>query len=378
MSNILVINAGSTSVKYAVFKSEGGGLHEIGRSICEDTVDYEKTVKRILRDIGGMHELVAVGHRVVHGGEFFSEPVEADEDVLEKIESLSAFAPLHNPFNASGIRAAASFLPDIPQIAVFDTAFFRSLPFQARVYALPRELSKRYKLERYGFHGISHEYAFEEAAARIKSSPARTNAITLHLGGGWSAAAIEKGRAVDTSMGMTPMEGLCMMTRSGDIDPGIIFELCKRYSEEKRRPLSQGWRAEREDPCEDDDAPRVPVEEAATYIKDMLNHDSGIKGLCGIRDYEELLKEVQFGNQRAKTAFDYAVYRAVKCIGAYWAALKGRVDTIVFTGRIGAGDPATRNAVMRQLPFLGKVPVIAVEPDEELAIARKILKMMDI
>jgi acetate kinase len=348
MSNILVINSGSTSLKYKLFDEKEKEI-KAGKLINIDNT--EKAVKSVLKEIGNLQDLVAVGHRVVHGGDKFFKPILVDDEVLGKLEEFNELAPLHNPYNLAGIRSVAGFLPDIPQVAVFDTAFYYDLPEVARTYALPKVLLEKYKIRKYGFHGISHQYAMEDAAKKLKKKVDKINLISCHLGGGWSATAIKKGKPVDTSMGWTPMEGLVMMTRAGDIDPGIVIELLK---------------------VKEIESPVGDTISKVDEIYDLLNHKAGIKGLTGLDNFQDVLKETSLGYADAKLAFDLAIYKLVKYIGAYWTVLEGQVDAIVFTGAIGAGNPMTRNAVMKKLKFLGDTPVVAVKTNEELAIMREV------
>jgi len=348
--SILVINSGSTSLKYKLFSE---AEKEIKHHEFIDITNHEQALKNALREIGDLSDIKAVGHRVVHGGDKFFKPSLVNEAILSKLKEFNDLAPLHNPYNLAGIKAASGFLPEIPQVAVFDTAFFVDLPEVAQFYAIPRKLSLEHKIRRYGFHGISHEFVTAEAACQLRKEKNKVNLITCHLGGGWSIAAIKKGKPVDTSMGWTPMEGLVMMTRSGDLDPGIVIELLKMS------PSHLG-----DEKCQD--------------VYNLLNHQSGIKGLVsGINNYQELLKEVSLGNQEAKLAFAIAIYRLLKYIGAYWAVLEGNVDAIVFTGAIGAGNPMTRNQVMDKLRFLSDVPVMAIKTNEELMIARRVREVVN-
>lgn len=336
MKNILVINSGSTSLKYKLFDENE---RELKSGKLVDVEDTEKAVKNVLKEIGNLQNLIAIGHRVVRGGGKFFESVLLNNEIIGELEEFNELAPLHNPYNLAGIKAVAGFLPDIFQYAVFDTAFYFDLPEVARTYALPKSLIEKYKIRKYGFHGISHEYAMNEAAEKLGKKIDKLNLITCHLGGGWSVTAIKNGKPVDTSMGWTPMEGLVMMTRAGDIDAGVVVELMKNYGLEE--------------------------------TNNLLNYESGIKGLTGLDNFQDVLKEASLGYKDAKLAFDLAVYRLVKYIGAYWTILEGKVDAIVFTGAIGAGNPMTRNAVMRKLKFLSDIPALVVKTDEELAIARK-------
>lgn len=347
MYNILVINSGSTSVKYKLFNKQEEQLQE---GCFNNIEDHGEVIKNILRELKGLRELKAIGHRVVHGGDEFIKPVKIDELLLSKLERYNHLAPLHNPYNIAGIKACLEFLPNILQVAVFDTAFYYNLPSVARIYALPRDIVKKYNIKRFGFHGISHQYVMEEA--KIKLGTESPNLIVCHLGGGWSATVIKNGQAIDTSMGWTPLEGLVMMTRAGDLDPGIILELFKNSDKET-------------------------TEERYEEIYNILNNKSGIKALSeGVDNYKELLKEVSLGDKQAKIAFDLAIYKLCKYIGAYWAVLGGKIDAIIFTGAIGAGNPMTRNTVMNKLKFLGDVPVLAIKTNEELMIAREIKKVI--
>lgn len=346
MSNILVVNSGSTSVKYKLFNENE---KEIKGGLIENVASHEEAIKKILKDLADLRDLEVIGHRVVHGGDLFKETIVADGAVLEELEKLNDLAPLHNPYNLAGIRAARDFLPEIPQVAVFDTAFFSSLPPEASAYGLPARLSEQYKIKRYGFHGISHQYVMEEAAKILKKDKDKINLISCHLGGGWSAAAIEKGKPIDTSMGWTPLEGLVMMTRSGDLDPAIVVELIKK-------------------------AAGTLVEEKCAAVYDLLNRESGIKGLAGVNDYKDLLRNISLGDKDAELALNVALRRLVKYIGAYWAELGGELDALIFTGAIGAGNPLTRNRVMNKLKCLGEVPALAIKTDEELMIAREVRK----
>jgi acetate kinase len=348
MSNILVINAGSTSLKYKLFDENE---KEIKSGNTNDVSNLEKTVRNVLKEVGGLMDIKAVGHRVVHGGDKFHEPILIGEKTFSELEKFNHLAPLHNPYNLAAIKVCREFLPETPQIAVFDTAFYFDLPEVSRTYALPRELAEKHGIRRYGFHGISHKFLMEEAARELEIKTNKINLITCHLGGGWSTTAIKKGKPIDTSMGYTPLEGLIMMTRSGDLDAGVVMELLKKS------PYHLG-----DEKCDD--------------VYNLLNFQSGIKGMSGESDYQELLKKASLGNPTAKLAFDAAIYRLVKYIGAYWAALEGKVDAIVFSGAIGAGNPRTREEVMNKLKFLGDVPVLAIKTNEELAIVREIRNIL--
>ena len=285
-----------------------------------------------------------VGHRVVHGGERFSDPVEIDDDVLRVIEELVPLAPLHNPANLAGIRAARALLPGVPQIAVFDTAFHATLPTRARSYALPGDVVQQFGLRRYGFHGISHEFIAQRAARHLQQDIRDLRLITCHLGNGASICAVEYGRSVETSMGLTPLEGLVMGTRSGDLDPGILLLL-----------LNEGW--------------------TATQIDELLNRKSGLAGISGkgndLRDIEAAAAQ---GDEAARLAIHVCAHRVRKYIGAY-AAVMGGVDAIIFSAGIGENSAGMRHRIAQRLEFLGsrfdedrnrEVRVTAEQPVAEL------------
>ncbi|MDA3840091.1 MAG: acetate/propionate family kinase [Patescibacteria group bacterium] len=346
--NILVINSGSTSLKYKLFDVSG---NEIKREKFLVENNHEKIIKKILREVGDVSDISAVGHRIVHGGEDFVEPVIINENILERLEKINNLAPLHNPYNLLGIKIISEFLPNTPQVAVFDTAFFSNIPEKARVYAIPDDLAERYSIKRYGFHGISHNYIAHEAAQELGKPLSKLNLITCHLGGGWSITAIKNGKPIDTSMGFTPLEGLVMMTRAGDIGSGVVFEI-----------LREG----------------IGTQNDIEKLYDILNNNSGIKGLSGgIDDYQVLLREMNLGNKKARLAFNVATYRLSKYIGAYFVALGGKLDAIVFSGGIGAGDSVTRNEIINNTKFLGKHKNISFETNEEALIARETRKLVD-
>src|SRR5512139_2038642 len=350
---VVVINSGSSSVKYEVFDSSdlsvlsSGSLERIGESESQHThriYGPSGTVKETVRHgrvgnheegfrfilsmptdspvIKSASELLGIGHRVVHGGEAFRDPVLIDENVLETIRELIPLAPLHNPANLLGIEAARQVFPGVPQVAVFDTAFHQSMPAHAFTYALPYSLYALHHVRRYGFHGTSHLWVAKEAAAHIGKPLTLVNLITLHLGNGASAAAIRQGRSVDTSMGMTPLEGLVMGTRCGDLDPAVPFYL------------------------------RRAIRMAEGDLEALLNNASGLKGICGANDMREILQMANRGEPLAKLAVDLYCYRIKKYIGAYFAVL-GRVDGIVFTGGIGENAAPIRKQCCQGLEALG-------------------------
>jgi acetate kinase len=362
MPSILAINTGSTSIKYKQYQiatKQDDDLILLQEGLFENVVDFSATIRNLLRKLGSLHDLQAIVHRVVHGGRNLSGTVEINERVLNEIQKVSHLAPLHNPANLAGIEAFGHYLPELKQVAVFDTAFYSSLPEVARLYPIPQSLAAEHDFYRYGFHGISHEYAMEMGAKELKLDYRKINLITCHLGGGWSITAIKKGQAIDTSMGFTPLEGLMMLTRSGDIDPGIIFEIYKICLAEQ---------------------PEISLEKplkALDRLKLILNQESGLKGLAGIGDYKELLRQMSLGHVQAKQAFELAVYRLSKYISAYYGVLEGQVDAVIFTGKIGAGNPITRVKALKNLKFFEKTPILAIEPNEELMLAKKALMLLN-
>jgi acetate kinase len=391
---ILVINSGSSSIKYQLFdmvdKSvlAAGLLEQIGeigsclthwtRSRQNDKQELIKAqptenhqagfelIGRVLEESGALSdpgELSGIGHRVVHGGEKFRQPTLIDSEVIEAIRGLIPLAPLHNPANLLGIEVALASARRVPQVAVFDTAFHQSIPSHAARYALPEELYAVHGVRRYGFHGTSHFYVAKQAAIYLKRPLTSLNLITLHLGNGASVTAIKAGKSVDTSMGMTPLEGLVMGTRSGDLDPAIIFYLGRLTG----------------------DSPQE--------LETMLNQQSGLKGICGFNDMRQIEQLVAEGNTAAKLAIDMYCYRIKKYIGAYFAAL-GRLDALVFTGGIGENAAAIRSHCCSGLSQLGiivdekkngpkvgktieiqsvkaNVRVLVISTDEELEIAKQ-------
>lgn len=328
---ILVLNCGSSSVKYQLYDmpSEkclaGGSLEKIGKKIP----NHAKAVKLIITQrlkkqcaaVSCTGRISAVGHRVVHGGERLNKSMRINSKVLSKIKGYSKLAPLHNPPNLAGIYAVGRMFSRMPQVAVFDTAFHQTIPPHAYLYALDYHLYERQRIRRYGFHGTSHRYVSRRAAELLDKSPEGVNLITCHLGNGCSMTAIKNGMSVDTSMGMTPLEGLVMGTRCGDIDPAIIFQLAKGIE------LNQ--------------------------IDTMLNKKSGLLGISGIsNDVRDIRKAADSGNKQAELALEIFCYRIKKYIGAYLAIL-GKVGGIIFTGGIGENDSAIRNSVCEGLAPLG-------------------------
>ncbi|WP_431943878.1 acetate/propionate family kinase [Micromonospora marina] len=370
MSRILVLNSGSSSVKYRLYDGDDvldkGTVERIGEP-GGGPADHESAVREIIGrlDLTG---LSGVGHRVVHGGRKFSAPVRIDDAVVTAIEGLVPLAPLHNPANLAGIRVAREALPDTPQVAVFDTAFHHTLPEAAATYAIDKATAERYDVRRYGFHGTSHAYVSRRVADLLDRPYDRINTITLHLGNGASACAVQDGRSVATSMGMSPLEGLVMGTRSGDLDPTVIFHL--------RREGGMGV----------DD------------IDDLLNHRSGLLGLTGVNDMREVLARRDSGDPDATLAFDVYCRRITGYVGAYYALL-GRVDAIAFTAGVGEHAAPVRAASLAGLERLGvavdparndghgdrlvspdgaEVAVLVVGTDEEREIARETREVLGV
>ena len=389
---VLVLNAGSSSLKYQVLDAVTGetaasGLveqiggagrlrHTTGTAVherdvtCRDHREALAAAQEALRDHGpdlGAVDLFAIGHRVVHGGARFAEPVVIDDDVLAAIRELVPLAPLHNPANLEGIRSARDCFPDVPQVAVFDTAFHQTLPAAAHTYAVPALWRKRHQVRRYGFHGTSHRYVSRRTADLLGRAPEDCNVIVLHLGNGASACAVQGGRSIDTSMGLSPLEGLVMGTRSGDVDPALGAYLA-----------------------------RVAGLDAVAY-DEALNTRSGLLGLGGTSDLRELEQRRARGDADADLAFAVMVHRLRKYVGAY-AVVLGRVDAIAFTGGIGENSARVRAAVLEGLGVLGvvldaeanadgprerrvttagsRVAAWVVPTDEELEIARACLSVL--
>jgi len=347
MSLILVLNAGSTSLKYKLFDYQT--LKVVKKESFENLPTsgdaHLSAVVSVLKQIGNLTDIKIVGHRIVHGGTEFQKPTLLDDKNLKNLAKYSSLAPLHNPYNLKVAQLARVYLNDIPHVGCFDTSFFIDLPLQAKLYAIPLEYYRKYNIQRFGFHGISHQYVANQAAKMLKKNLNKINLITCHLGGGCSIAAIKKGKAIDTSMGFTPLEGLVMMTRSGDIDPGLI----NYFNKECDLSMDQ--------------------------INDLLNYESGIKGLFGTSNFRELLKAAKRGDKKAKLAFEIFIYRIQKYISSYFGIL-GNADAIVFTGAIGVGDVYTRKNICQGLKLIKSAKILAIETDEELAIAQECQKIL--
>ncbi|QEF98758.1 Acetate kinase [Stieleria maiorica] len=396
MTQVLVLNCGSSSIKYELFEMDEGralasGLVErIGEAksclkqtsaectsnppshVAEVAVPHHRQgidmIRRVLSENasfdGGRH-LVGIGHRVVHGGETFSRPTLIDDHVLAAIKGLIPLAPLHNPANLVGMEVARAAFPDVPQVAVFDTAYHQTLPRYAYHYAVPQDWYDSYHVRRYGFHGTSHQYVAKQLARHLGRPAGELNTIVLHLGNGCSASAIRGGVSVDTSMGLTPLEGLMMGTRCGDLDPAILIHMGKEAGM------------------------------SLAALDAALNKQSGLKGLCGVNDMREVLAMEADGDGAANLAVEIFVYRIKKYIGAYHAVL-GRLDAIAFTAGIGQHSPEIRARSCSDLESMGiaidpalntaaeppiceiqtadsRVKVLVVSTDEELEIAQQTL-----
>jgi acetate kinase len=347
---ILSINTGSTSLKYKLFDDD---LTTITSDVFSDTEVSGALFKKIVARVSSFKfpantadrqvSSLKIVHRIVCAGPVFREPTELTSDTLKAIEEYSYLAPLHNPPQLKAINLAHKYFPRAKHYAVFDTGFFKNLPDKAKIYPLPLKFYQKDKIQKMGFHGISHQYATEKAAEILKI--AQPNLITLHLGGGASITAIKEGQPIDTSMGWTPMEGLMMWSRAGDIDVGILLSSKLKVQSSKLKFKVQGW-------------------------NNILNYHSGLKGISNCKNYLDLLDRCKKNDTQAKLAFEMFVYRLQKYIGAYYAALGGKVDAIVFTGKIGAGDPLTKDAVMSGLPFLANIKVMQIEADEEWMMAK--------
>jgi acetate kinase len=373
---VLVINSGSSSLKYQLIQPDSGssvadGIVERIGEPSSPAADHDAALRTAFDQLANAGidlktcGLAAVGHRVVHGGATFYQPTVVDDSIIAELKHVSVLAPLHNPPALQGIEVARKMLPDVPHVAVFDTAFFHDLPAAAATYAIDRDLAQRWQIRRYGFHGTSHQYVSEQAAAFLGRPLAELNQVVLHLGNGASASAIAAGRPVDTSMGLTPLEGLVMGTRSGDIDAGVIGYLCR--------------------------AAQMSVDD----VESMLNHESGVLGLAGELDFRRLHEMIESGDHSAQLAYDVFVHRLRKYVGAYLAVL-GRTDVVTFTAGIGEHVAAVRRDALSGLAALGieiderrnsqsgndarristdasRVAVLVIPTNEELAIARDCL-----
>ena len=388
---VLVINCGSSSLKYQLIDSRSEEVLAAG--LCErigidgrmthtpssgNTVvkndplpDHGAAIQSVLSAltdkahgvISSLSEIGAVGHRLVHGGEKFAASVIINDEVIAEVEACNDLAPLHNPANLIGVRACRQIMPDVPMVGVFDTAFHQTMPPKAYLYGIPHQYYQEHKVRRYGFHGTSHNYVSQRVHHLAELDPDNSRVIVCHLGNGASVTAVKNGKSVDTSMGLTPLEGLIMGTRSGDLDPGVIEYIAKKE--------------------------HMTLEE----VLKVLNKESGVLGLSGVSsDFRDLAEAMEQGNEQAAVAVEAFCYRVAKHIGAYTAALNG-VDAIVFTAGIGENAAHIRSMVCEYLGFLGitideeknavrgketeistpdsKVAVFVIPTNEELAIARE-------
>lgn len=338
---ILAINSGSSSIKFKLFIEKkliaSGLIEQIGESISHATLNAKQTCKKqihiknheegflimqnLLKEsniLNNFSELNAVGHRIVHGGNYFYEPTLVNDEVLEKLTSISELAPLHNPAHIEGIKAVLKLDKNIKQICIFDTSFYKTMPKKAYMYAIDYEYYKKYKIRKYGFHGTSHDYVSSKACEFLDIPKENFNAISLHLGNGSSITAIKNGKAIDTSMGFSPLEGLIMGTRCGDIDPAALFFLGKKLN----LCISQ--------------------------LDQIANKQSGLKGICKSNDLREIESLIQQDDKLAKLAFDMFIHRILKYIGAYMITLK-RVDALIFTAGIGENSSKTRQKILKEL-----------------------------
>ena len=395
---VLVLNCGSSSLKYQLIDMETENV--MAKGLCErigiegsrlkhqpegkDAVifdDYQEShavsVKMVLDAlthpeygvVKSMKEINAVGHRVVHGGEYFASSVIITDEVKEALEKCCDLAPLHNPANLIGIAACEEIMPGVPQVGVFDTAFHQTMPERAYLYALPYEYYEKYKVRRYGFHGTSHRFVSEEVCKMMDRPYDQTKVITCHLGNGGSVCAVRNGKSIDTTMGFTPLEGLVMGTRAGDVDVAAVTYLMKK----------EGLSADEMD--------------------NILNKKSGVLGLSGVSsDFRDIEEAAEAGNDRAEVALDVFAYKVAKRIGAYAAAMNG-VDAIVFTAGLGENSATTRSAICNYLGWMGvhidsynnslrgkaieisatdsRVRVYVIPTNEELVIARDTKELLD-
>ncbi len=395
--NILVINCGSSSLKFQLIDSDSENV--LAKGLCErigidgsrivyqpaggekETTEapmptHTEAIKLVLDSlidankgvIKSLDEIGAVGHRVVHGGEKFAKSTLITDEVIKAIEECNDLAPLHNPANIIGINACKELMPNTPMVAVFDTAFHQTMPEEAYIYGIPYEYYEKYKVRRYGFHGTSHSFVSKRAAEMLGKPYDSLKTIVCHLGNGASICAVDHGKSVETSMGMTPLEGLIMGTRSGDIDPAIVEFIAKKENK--------------------------TVEE----VLKILNKESGVLGISGFTsDFRDIEEGIEKGNKRAKLAMDVFAHRVVRYVGAYIAQMNG-VDAIVFTAGLGENDKTIREMVCSHLEFLGvklddaqnskrgedlivstddsKVKVLVIPTNEELMIARDTLALI--
>ena len=396
--NVLVINCGSSSLKYQVIDSDTEKV--LAKGLCErigidgrlvytpaggekevsdlDMPTHKQAIQFVIEALTNektgiikhLDEIGAVGHRLVHGGEKFACSTVIDEEVIKAVEECTDLAPLHNPANLIGVRACQELMPNTPMVGVFDTAFHQTMPLEAYMYGIPYEYYEKYRIRKYGFHGTSHSFVSKRMAELLGKPIEDTKIIVCHLGGGASICAVKGGKSVDTTMGLSPLEGLIMGTHSGDLDPSVMEFICKKENMD------------------------------INGIMDVLNKKSGVQGLSGVSsDFRDLQEGTVNGNKRCEMAVDVFCYRVVKYIGAYVAAMNG-VDAIVFTAGLGENDEIVRRKVVNRLGYLGitldeevndngrgkeiaistpdsKVPVWIVPTNEELAIARETVALLN-
>ena len=394
---ILVINCGSSSLKYQLIDSDSEKV--LAKGICEriklsmgeithQTIGKEKieietpipdhsvAVKLVLEKlldkevgaISSLDEINAIGHRVVHGGEKFASSALITDEVYAAIEECNDLAPLHNPANLIGIKACQDLMPNIPQVAVFDTAFHQTMPSEAYIYGLPYKYYEKYKIRRYGFHGTSHSFVSKRCADILGKNIEDTKIVVCHLGGGASITAVKNGKSIDTTMGLTPLEGITMGTRSGNIDPAIIEYISKKE------------------------------DKSISEVINILNKESGVMGISGVSsDFRDINKGIKECNERCDIAMNVFCYQAAKFIGGYIAAMNG-IDAIVFTAGVGENDPLVRKLTMDRFEYMGvkiddeanskrgieikistedsNIPVYVIPTNEELAIARETVALV--
>ncbi len=350
---ILVLNSGSSSIKYKLFDNKY--FKVLFEGIEEEVKDFHKSFENIFADlikskiIKKLEDISLVGHRVVHGGEKFSKPILVTTKIIKEMEKLIDLAPLHNPSNIDGIKTIEAKLPKVTQVAVFDTAFHHTIPKRNFLYPIPIEYYDKYKIRKYGFHGTSVDYVAKEFSMKFDKKLKRLNLIVLHLGNGASITAIKNGKSFDTSMGFTPLEGLMMGTRSGDIDPSIVLY------------LQQNLNLKLND------------------INNLLNKQSGFKGICGKSDLRKILDDCNSGDKNSKLAIDMYVDRIRKYLVNYILKLK-KVDGIIFTGGIGENSKIIRDKVCKDLSYIlkkqNKTKIVVIKTDEEKSIARQTNKLI--
>ncbi|MBO7483159.1 MAG: acetate kinase [Kiritimatiellae bacterium] len=368
---VLVINSGSSSLKYQLFDMKSGerlakGLVE--RIGCGGPKDHTEALKQVVADLGAPKDIDAIGHRVLHGAEVFKDSVKVDKAVLAKLDKLVKFGPLHMPANIGGIRACEKIFKGVPNVAVFDTAFHQTMPDCAAMYAIDPKYYKKMGIRKYGFHGTSHKFITEEAAKLLKKPVGKVNLVTCHMGNGSSLAAVKNGECVDTTMGLTPLAGLVMGTRCGDIDAAAVLAIME---------------AEKKTPAEMDT---------------LLNKKSGLLALTGSSDCRDICTKAEQGDKAAELALEMLAYRTALYIGAYNTVVGG-ADAIIMTGGIGENSTEVRERIINRLGALGikldkkankvrgkvavlsakgsKIPVIALPTNEELAIARDTVKVLE-